>query len=78
MKRKISLLILTTASMIAMIWAGFTRNEALFPILLSTTTAFSMANLALDTRKGKGKTLYKVAMSFAIFSIIICGATLLF
>lgn len=77
MMLKVLLLIFTMLSIIVMIWAGFTRNDALFPILLSMTTALSMANLLLDARKGKKRTVYMLAMSLSVFSIIICGVTLI-
>ncbi|MCA0987393.1 hypothetical protein [Guptibacillus algicola] len=76
MKLKISLLILTTISIIAMVWAGFTRNDALLPLLLNTTVALSMAHLMLDAKKGKVRSAYMLAMSLAIFSIVIYGVTL--
>lgn len=76
MKLKIPLLILTTISMIVMIWAGFTRKDALFPLLLNTTVALSMAHLLLDAKKGKARLAYMLVMSLSIFSIVIYGVTL--
>ncbi|WP_270181232.1 hypothetical protein [Alkalihalobacillus sp. CinArs1] len=79
MKLRVTLIILTLVSMSAMVWAGFTRQSELFPLLLSITIAFSMANISFDKKKEeREKTIYKVAMSLAIFAAILSAGNFFF
>lgn len=69
MKLKITLILITILVMSGMIWAGFTRKEALFPFLLWATLSLSLANMLIDRKDRRSRRLVTVALTFAA----ICG-----
>ncbi len=75
---QVSLLLLTILVMSVLIWAGFTGQQELFPLLLGITLTLSMSNLYLLNRGTKLGKWYKGAMIIASLSMVLGLLNLVF